>query len=188
MKALEAKAKSKRAGGLSITKKSAMARQQRFVEEYCKDFNATRAFIRTGFSAKTANVEGSKYLSKPSIHEAVEKRKAELLQISRLGLNEYWLGLSRLYHFDIADCFDDKSGVMKPLSEMPDEARWCISELENSSKIMNDGKDAFASSKIKFPTKLSILQEMGRALRITGQEEDPGMKRVTAVIFNINAV
>ncbi len=47
-------------------------RQARFVEEYLADLNATQAAIRAGYSAKTAEVQGSRLLGNAKIREAVE--------------------------------------------------------------------------------------------------------------------
>jgi len=49
-------------------------RQNRFIEEYLVDFNATQAAIRAGYSYKTARQIGSKLLTKVDISEAVEAR------------------------------------------------------------------------------------------------------------------
>lgn len=47
-------------------------KQQRFVEEYLIDLNATQAAIRAGYSPRTANEIGAENLAKPSIKAAVE--------------------------------------------------------------------------------------------------------------------
>jgi phage terminase small subunit len=55
------------------------AKQRAFVLEYPKDFNATQAALRAGYSAKTAFAIGSENLRKPLIKAAVEeefKRRA----------------------------------------------------------------------------------------------------------------
>jgi phage terminase small subunit len=39
------------------------AKQQRFVEEYLKDCNASAAYVRAGYSAKTAVKQGSRLLT-----------------------------------------------------------------------------------------------------------------------------
>lgn len=49
-------------------------KQQRFVEEYCVDFNATQAAIRAGYSEKTARAIASENLTKLYIKEAIEER------------------------------------------------------------------------------------------------------------------
>lgn len=53
-------------------------KQQRFVEEYCTDFNATQAAIRAGYSQKTAHSIGHENLSKPEIKAALASRLDEL--------------------------------------------------------------------------------------------------------------
>ena len=49
-------------------------KQQRFVEEYGVDFNATQAAIRAGYSERTARFIGAENLTKPNIQEAVRGR------------------------------------------------------------------------------------------------------------------
>lgn len=53
------------------------AKQNRFVAEYLVDQNATQAAIRTGYSAKTAKVQGSRLLTKVAIRAAIEAATAE---------------------------------------------------------------------------------------------------------------
>ena len=50
-------------------------KQQRFVEEYLIDLNATQAAIRAGYSEKTAQQMGAENLSKPVIAEAIQEAK-----------------------------------------------------------------------------------------------------------------
>ena len=52
--------------------------QRRFVEEYCKDFNATQAAIRAGYSERTARVIGQENLLKPAISEEIKIRLDQL--------------------------------------------------------------------------------------------------------------
>jgi phage terminase small subunit len=54
------------------------AKQARFVAEYLIDLNATQAAIRAGYSAKTANREGSRLLSKVDIADAIAAMRAKI--------------------------------------------------------------------------------------------------------------
>ena len=56
------------------------AKQQRFVDEYLKDLNATRAAIRAGYSKKTATEIASENLTKPHIQEAVADAQAAIAE------------------------------------------------------------------------------------------------------------
>lgn len=61
-------------------------KQQRFVEEYLIDLNATQAAIRAGYSEKTAKEIGSENLTKPNIAKAIEEaqnKRAERTEITQ---------------------------------------------------------------------------------------------------------
>jgi len=59
-------------------------RQTRFAQEYCKDFNATQAAIRAGYSEKTAGQLGHELLKNVEIAERIEERKEELASIAEI--------------------------------------------------------------------------------------------------------
>ncbi|GDY37239.1 terminase small subunit [Acidovorax sp. NB1] len=69
-------------------------KQQRFVDEYMVDMNATQAAIRAGYSAHTANEQGSQLLAKLSIQRALNAarlQQQERTQITADGaLREAW--------------------------------------------------------------------------------------------------
>jgi phage terminase small subunit len=52
-------------------------RQERFVTEYLLDLNATKAAIRAGYSAKTAEQQGYRLLRNVQVAKAVQKAMAE---------------------------------------------------------------------------------------------------------------
>ena len=61
-------------------------KQQRFVEEYLIDLNATQSAIRAGYSEKTANEQGSRLLANVSISEAIaeaQNKRAERTEITQ---------------------------------------------------------------------------------------------------------
>ena len=63
---------SKAPTGLNLTPK-----QQRFVDEYLIDLNATQAAIRAGYSPKTANEQGARLLVNVSISAAIKEAQQE---------------------------------------------------------------------------------------------------------------
>jgi phage terminase small subunit len=60
------------------------AKQQRFIDEYLVDLNATAAAIRAGYSSKTARQIASETLAKPYIQEAVAKAKLERSKATKI--------------------------------------------------------------------------------------------------------
>jgi phage terminase small subunit len=63
-------------------------RHLRFVQEYLRDFNATRAAKEVGYSEKSAHVTGCKLLKDPKIADAVEEGKARVIRKAGLSLEE----------------------------------------------------------------------------------------------------
>lgn len=64
-------------------------KQQRFVEEYLIDLNATQAAIRAGYSRKTARQIGDENLSKPDIAAAIADRLKA--RSEKTGLDAEWV-------------------------------------------------------------------------------------------------
>ena len=61
-------------------------KQQRFIDEYLVDLNATQAAIRAGYSPSTARQQGSRLLTHADIQTAVTERqeqRAERVQVSQ---------------------------------------------------------------------------------------------------------
>ncbi|MGU3387264.1 terminase small subunit [Methylobacterium sp. D53M] len=73
-------------------------KQQRFVEEYLVDLNATQAAIRAGYSEATAYSIGNENLSKPEIAEAIATAQAARSERTKVTADEvlrYWYDLGR---------------------------------------------------------------------------------------------
>lgn len=55
-------------------------KQERFVEEYMVDLNATKAAARAGYSERTANEQGARLLANVSVQKAIQAAKASRAQ------------------------------------------------------------------------------------------------------------
>ena len=103
------------------------AKQQRFIEEYTVDFNATQAAIRAGYSERTAYSIGQGNLNKPEIDDAIKKRIAEkqmaadeasirMADAARFDIGPYLRGAGRSQWVDIESLIADGYGwVIKGL-------------------------------------------------------------------------
>lgn len=94
------------------------ARRRRFVDEYLIDLNATQAAIRAGYSARTANEQGSRLLAHASVAAAIEKAKAERAERTKVDADWLLKRLSEEATADMADLYDD-NGALKPVKEWP---------------------------------------------------------------------
>lgn len=61
-------------------------KQERFVQEYLIDLNATQAAIRAGYSESTANQQGSRLLANVKISDAVAAAQVERQR--RMGISQ----------------------------------------------------------------------------------------------------
>lgn len=80
-------------------------RQRAFVEEYLRDFNATRAAIAAGYSARSATVIGCENLTKPNISAAIKQAIAERI----MSADEVKLRLADIARGDMGDFLDINS-------------------------------------------------------------------------------
>ena len=136
-------------------------KQQRFVDEYLIDLNATQAAIRAGYSEKTAKEIGSENLTKPNIAKAIEEaqnKRAEQTQIDAAYV------LKRLIEIDQMDVLDimDDNGNVKPIKDWPKTWRQYISNIETIS--LED--EAGWLKKIKWPDKVKNLELLGKHVSV----------------------
>ena len=59
-------------------------KQLAFVREYVKDFNATQAAMRAGYSEHSARTIGTENLSKPTIAAAIDRRLEQIVAIAEV--------------------------------------------------------------------------------------------------------
>ena len=74
------------------------ARQQRFVDEYLIDLNATQAAIRAGYSAKTAEPQASRLLTNVKVSQAVAvamNARAERLHVDADWVLRRWVEIAQ---------------------------------------------------------------------------------------------
>ncbi|QLJ16264.1 terminase small subunit [Pseudomonas putida] len=151
------------------------AKQQRFVEEYLIDLNATQAAIRAGYSKKTANEQGSRLLANVSVSAAVaESMKSRsgrtgitqdmvLKELAKIGFSDIrkvvrW-GETQLR---LIGGEEDEGDVLVPYhglalidsSAIDDETAGAIAEV-------SQGKEGL---KVKLHDKKGALVDIGRHL------------------------
>ncbi|WP_175999423.1 terminase small subunit [Burkholderia stabilis] len=101
--------------------KKLTAKQQRFVDEYLVDLNASAAARRAGYSAKTAGQIGEHLLKKvevqSSLAEAIKARRERTHITQDRVLRE----LSRIAFFDIRKLYN-ADGTLKRPDQLDDEA------------------------------------------------------------------
>ncbi|HNF63329.1 MAG TPA: terminase small subunit [Rhodocyclaceae bacterium] len=106
-------------------------KQSAFIAEYLVDKNATQAAIRAGYSMKTAASIGEENLRKPEIRAAIDAGLAKLAEKAGLSAELVLSSLTRELSFDPADLYDEW-GNIKPIHEIPADARKCLVGMETA--------------------------------------------------------
>ena len=108
-------------------------KQQTFVSEYVKDQNGTQAAIRAGYSAKTANVQGSRLLANVNVRSHIDARLKEVREIvtaeTGITLASVVSKIHDLAFFDIRSVLA-ADGTLSPPSEWPDATAAAIAGIE----------------------------------------------------------
>ena len=136
-------------------------KQQRFVEEYLIDLNATQSAIRAGYSEKTANEQGSRLLANVSISEAIAEAQNKRTKQTEIDAAYVLRRLVEIDQMDVLDIMDD-DGNVKPLRDWPKIWRQYISNIETIS--MDDGEGWL--KKIKWPDKVKNLELLGKHVSV----------------------
>lgn len=125
-------------------------KQQRFVEEYLIDLNATQAAIRAGYSPKTATAIASENLAKPSISAAIACAMAERSKRTGITQDRILEELAKVAFIKLTDIVDD-TGKIK--AGATDEDRACIESIKYKRTDTDTGyseeREVKASSKLK---------------------------------------
>lgn len=113
-------------------------KQERFVAEYLKDLNATKAAERAGYSEKTAGSQGHDLLKVPEIAEAITTGKQKQLAKADLSAVRILEELRRLALSDARGLFDEK-GNLRPIHDLTDEQAAAIASVEVVKKNLTTG-------------------------------------------------
>lgn len=136
-------------------------KQQRFVEEYLIDLNATQAAIRAGYSEKTAKSIGQENLTKPDIQKAIEEAQSKRTEQTQIDAAYVLKRLVEIDQMDVLDIMDDQMKIL-PLRDWPKIWRQYVSNIENLELTDADG----VFKKIKWPDKVKNLELLGRHVSV----------------------
>lgn len=145
------------------------AKQQRFVEEYLIDLNATQAAIRAGYSAKTAGSVGHENLQKPEIIAALNFARRERCERTKIDADYVLSRLVEIDQMDVADILNADGSIL-PVSQWPKVWRTTLSGMDVLSMMdKEDGQSVL--KKIKWPDKVKNLELLGKHVSVQAFNE-----------------
>ena len=145
-------------------------KQQRFVEEYLVDLNATQAAIRSGYSAKTAGSIGQENLKKPEIAAAIAEGQADLAARTRINAEMVVNELQKIAFANMADLLQtDTDGIPRfNFSAITNRHTAALSEMTVEYFKDGRGQDTIDVRRVRLrlADKRAALLALGRHLGI----------------------
>jgi phage terminase small subunit len=150
--------------------------QERFVEEYLVDFNATQAAIRAGYSPKTANKQGPRLSAKPGIRARIDAALAEMSRRTGINQDRVIRELARLALVNPLDVVNAVDGTLKPDASRDESA--AIQSVR--VKVIPGRTGDIIEREVKLHDKLKPLELLGKHLgmfiesrELTGKDGGP---------------
>ena len=134
-------------------------KQQRFVDEYLIDLNATQAAIRAGYSVRTANEQGAQNLAKLSIQDAISKKMAARSRRTGVNAERVVLELAKVAFAKMTDIVDSNGKIKEEAS--PDDLA-CIESIKYKESDNEYGGSV--EREVKIASKLKALELLGKHL------------------------
>jgi len=142
-------------------------KQQRFVEEYLIDLNATQAAIRAGYSAKTADQQGSRMLANVKVQQAVSEAMAKRSKRTGVNQDRVVLELARIAFVKMTDIVDDEGRIKQDAN---DDDLACIESVKYKSSESDTGSSE--EREVKIGSKLKALELLGKHLGMWNDKLD----------------
>lgn len=139
------------------------AKQQRFVEEYLIDLNATQAAIRAGYKAgnsQRASEIGNELLQKTPVSEAIQQAMAE--RSKRTGINQDRViqELARIAFVNPQKVINSEDASIRADATEDDLA--CIQSVK--VKTMDGEKGSSVEREVRLNDKMRALELLGKHL------------------------
>lgn len=142
-------------------------KQQRFVDEYLIDLNATQAAIRAGYSAKTADVQGSRMLGNVKVQQAIAEAMAKRSKRTGVNQDRVVLELAKIAFVKMTDIVDSEGRIR---SNATDDDLSCIESIKYKESDNEYGGSV--EREVKISSKLKALELLGKHLGMWNDKLD----------------
>lgn len=159
-------------------------KQERFVQEYLVDLNATQAAIRAGYSVKTAGQIGVENLKKPEIQQAIQAERTRLAERVEITQERVLAEYAKIAFFDPRDVFTEQ-GAIKPISEWPPGAAAAISAFD-VAEIGDDGDTIGMIKKLKLIDKKGALDSLARHLGMFVDKQEVSVVQPPKIVVELS--
>lgn len=167
-------------------------KQQRFVEEYMIDLNATQAAIRAGYSVKNAASIGAQLLKKTQVQRAIARAKAERSRRTGITQDRVLQELARIAFVNATDLIDPETAHVLP-DASPDDLKVIAGvkvKYVPRKEMNDDGEIVIVNAverEVKMCDKVRALDMLCKHLGLYDakqgdEEEETGIAELPAVL------
>lgn len=143
-------------------------KQQRFVDEYLIDLNATQAAIRAGYSVRTAKEQGSQNLTKLNVQQAISEKMAERSKRTGVNQDRIVMELAKIAFINAADVINSDDATIKEGATIDDTAAIQSVKVKVIPTKEGDGVER----EIRLNDKLKALELLGKHLAMWNDKLD----------------
>jgi phage terminase small subunit len=157
-------------------------KQQRFVEEYLIDLNATQAAIRAGYSPESAKEIGCENLTKPNIKAAIDKAMAERSRRTGISQDRVLRELAKIAFVNATDVINMDDATIKGEAKREDTA--AIASVKVKTISGEDGD--IVEREVKMCDKLKALELLGKHLGMFTDKLNVNAEMSVKIVDDIN--
>lgn len=138
-----------------------LEKHKRFAEEYIKDFNASAAARRAGYSKRSSRERGHALLNHSDVQGYLGKLINDIQERNELEVDDLVQELKKMAFADMGDFFDEEGQIL-PIHDIPKEARAALEIYQDDFTPLKYGSKV--NRKVKLNSKLDAIEKLMRYL------------------------
>lgn len=161
---------------------SMTAKQQRFVEEYLVDLNATKAAIRAGYSPQSAYSIGQENMKKPVIKNAIDKAMAERSRRTGINQDRILIELAKIGFLNPVDVINMDDATIRGDANREDTA--AIASIKVKTIPTEDGE--IVEREVKTYDKIKALELIGKHIGMFADKLNVNAEMAVKIVDDID--
>jgi phage terminase small subunit len=156
-------------------------KQEKFLSEYLRCGNATKAALNAGYSKESAGRQAGRLMKNDLIKKEIDKRKAEIAEKSKVKASDVINELRKIAFSDITNIANVEGDdvIFKTTTDLAQDVTATISSIEK-----NETKYG-TTIKIRQWDKIKALQMLGEYFGIlSGEGKDNGKDKTIPLKYN----
>ena len=137
-------------------------KRERFCMEYLKDVNATKAYVRAGYTSLHPGIQSYRLMCEQEVQDRIAELAHERSKAIKLDANDIIVELLRMLTSDPLNYVDEEGRVLS-LAEIPIDARRAIASFEVDTM---GSSGAVVRTRVKFWSKEKAAELLGKHLTL----------------------